>query len=73
MQDLLYNLIDLTCKYLLVYLKKKQIYRSKQPEPNHFCRPLFMGQVTLNGAKSVARVKNLNPFLMKLFLVHWFG
>ena len=28
-----------------------------------------MGQVKLNGAKSVTRVKNLNPFLMKLFLV----
>ena len=32
-----------------------------------------MGQVTLNGAKSIVRVINLNPFLMKLFLVHWFG
>ena len=38
-----------------------------------FLLDLYMGQVTLNGAKSVTRVKNLNPFLMKLFLVHWFG
>ena len=48
MQDLLYNLIDLTCKYLLVYRKKKPIYRSKQPEPNRYvCLSLFYLGLTI--------------------------